>query len=164
MLVDLEDQKILSEFHQYIIPIESPTLSEFCVNFTGITQQTIDNDAIPLQTGLLKFNQWLTESIEKYEFTLPKTGDEHSTPATCAFVTWSDWDFGVCLKKECDRKGIKKSHHFDRWVDLKATFKVEVCFRIFSTTFTEIVPSNAGLVQVQTEEFRRCNEIRWNGF
>ncbi|XP_037032978.1 ERI1 exoribonuclease 2-like [Bradysia coprophila] len=121
VLVDLYDQKILSEFHQYIVPIESPTLSEFCVNFTGITQETITNDAVPLQTGLLKFNQWLTESIEKYELALPKVGDEHS--ATCAFVTWSDWDFGVCLRKECDRKGIKKSHHFDRWVDLKATFK-----------------------------------------
>lgn len=117
----MSNQKILSEFHQYIRPIESPKLSEFCVNFTGITQETIDRDAVSLQTGLSNFEQWLNESIEKYKLVLPKTSDKK---ATAAFMTWSDWDFDVCLAKECERKKIKKQLYFDQWIDLKATFKV----------------------------------------
>lgn len=162
ILVDLNDQKVLSEFHQYIVPIESPTLSKFCTQLTGITQDIIDNDAVPLQTGLLNFNQWLTASIEKYDLVLPKTGNEQIP--TCAFVTWSDWDFGVCLRKECNRKGITKSQHFDQWIDLKATFKVD-SFKTHRCSFTDnhfVTPIFIGLVQVQTEEFRWCNEICWN--
>lgn len=122
VLVDLKSQIILSEFHHYIQPIESPQLSEFCTEFTGITQEKIDHDAVPLQTGLLNFGQWLNESIEKYKLILPKVGETNK--ATTAFMTWTDWDFGVCLTKECERKRIKKSTYFDQWIDLKATFKV----------------------------------------
>lgn len=49
---------------------------------------------------------------------------EKNNPTT-AFVSWSDWDFGVCLTKECERKRIKRPQYFDQWIDLKATFKVK---------------------------------------
>lgn len=148
VLVDLCTQKILSEFHQYIRPIESPNLSEFCVNFTGITQEKIDHDSVPLQTGLLNFGQWLVESIEKYKLVLPNMNDKINV--TTAFMTWSDWDFGVCLAKECERKKIKKPQYFDQWIDLKATFKV----RDFDKSFTILsyLMLTVGLVQVQAEE------------
>lgn len=124
VLIDLSTNKILSEFHQFILPIESPKLSEFCINFTGINQETIDNDSVPLQTGLMNFQQWLNESVAKYNLILPQNADIAN--ATTAFVTWSDWDFGVCLLKECERKRIKKPQCFDQWIDLKATFKVDI--------------------------------------
>lgn len=121
--MDLSTQKILSEFHQYIKPVESPKLSEFCVKLTGIAQDKIDNDSVSLRTGLSKFEQWLIESIKKYELVLPKVNDTNAY-VTAAFVTWTDWDFGVCLTKECERKKIKRPRYFDQWIDLKATFKV----------------------------------------
>lgn len=123
ILVELKTQKILSEFRQYIMPIESPKLSEFCINLTGITQEKLDHGSVPLQTGLMYFSKWLNESIDKHKLVLPKVRDKHSN-GTTAFVTWSDWDFGICLTKECERKRIKKPQCFDRWIDLKATFKV----------------------------------------
>lgn len=149
VLVDLSTQKILSEFHQYIRPVESPQLSEFCINLTGITQEKIDHNSVPLQTGLLNFGQWLNESIEKYKLLLPKVSSE-TNEATTAFMTWSDWDFEVCLTKECERKKIKKPQYFDRWIDLKAAFKVTfindfdkngrslICFQIVCRTGTSI--------------------------
>lgn len=121
--MDLKTQKIISEFHQYILPIESPKLSEFCTNLTGITQEKIEESSLPLQTVLMYFEKWLKESIDKYKLVLPKTNDKYPN-GTTAFVTWSDWDFGICLTKECERKRIKKPHYFDQWIDLKAAFKV----------------------------------------
>lgn len=122
VLIDLNTQKILSEFHLYTKPVESPVLSEFCINFTGIAQETIEH-SVPLQTALLNFDQWLSESIEKYKLVLPRTCGKNNP--TTAFVSWSDWDFGVCLTKECERKRINKPQYFDQWIDLKATFKVK---------------------------------------
>lgn len=70
----------------------------------------------------MHFSQWLNDSIAKYGLVLPQNGDKEG--ATTALVSWSDWDFGVCLLKECERKRIKKPQCFDQWIDLKATFKV----------------------------------------
>lgn len=123
VLVDLKTHEILSEFHEYVTPIESPKLSEFCVNFTGITQEKIDHESVPLQIALLNFGQWLNKSIEKYKLVLPVLPSDKNS-VTTAFMTWSDWDFDVCLAKECDRKRIKMPPYFDQWIDLKATFKV----------------------------------------
>ncbi|XP_039767031.1 ERI1 exoribonuclease 2 isoform X2 [Ornithorhynchus anatinus] len=52
-----------------------------------------------------------------------------SNPATsevksCAFVTWSDWDLGVCLEYECKRKQLRKPEILNSWIDLRATYKL----------------------------------------
>ena len=39
---------VLEKFHEYVVPTENPTLSEFCVSLTGISQDIIDLKAIPL--------------------------------------------------------------------------------------------------------------------
>lgn len=113
----------MSEFHRYIRPIESPELSEFCTNLTGITQEKINSDSVSLQTALTSFEQWLKGVIKKYKLILPKISTENVT-GTTAFLTWSDWDFGICLTKELERKKIKKPLYFNQWIDLKAIFKV----------------------------------------
>lgn len=41
-----------------------------------------------------------------------------------AFVTYSDWDFGVCLARECGRKRLKKPSYFEQWIDLRAIYRV----------------------------------------
>lgn len=82
--------------------MESPKLSDFCIKFTGITQETIDKCSVPLRIGLILFGKWLKESIDKYELVLPKTNAKYPL-GTTAFLTWSDWDLGTCLAKECER-------------------------------------------------------------
>ena len=42
----------------------------------------------------------------------------------CAIATWSDWDLGVCLNYECNRKQIKKRIYFEQWIDIRALYKV----------------------------------------
>ena len=42
----------------------------------------------------------------------------------CAIVTWSDWDMGVCLNHECNRKQIKKAAFFNQWIDIRALYRV----------------------------------------
>ena len=44
----LASATVLEKFHEYVVPTENPTLSEFCVSLTGISQDIIDSKAIPL--------------------------------------------------------------------------------------------------------------------
>lgn len=78
---------------------------------------------------MLLFDKWLKEMTKKYNLILPKCD------GNTAFITWSDWDFGVCLDKECERKRFRKPNYFDQWIDLKAIFRViqlhQVLFYIF---------------------------------
>nr|XP_048316499.1 ERI1 exoribonuclease 2 isoform X2 [Myodes glareolus]XP_048316500.1 ERI1 exoribonuclease 2 isoform X2 [Myodes glareolus]XP_048316501.1 ERI1 exoribonuclease 2 isoform X2 [Myodes glareolus] len=54
-------------------------------------------------------------------------GDSEPSPSEvklCAFVTWSDWDLGVCLEYECRRKQLLKPRFLNSWIDLRATYKL----------------------------------------
>ena len=42
---------------------------------------------------------------------------------TCTFVTWSDWDLGVCLQYECRRKQLRKPKELNCWIDLRSTYR-----------------------------------------
>ena len=39
----------VSEFHEYVMPVEHPKLSSFCTELTGIRQQQVD-DGLPITT------------------------------------------------------------------------------------------------------------------
>ncbi|XP_065540363.1 ERI1 exoribonuclease 2 isoform X2 [Lathamus discolor] len=47
-----------------------------------------------------------------------------SEAKACTFVTWTDWDLGVCLHYECKRKQLRKPDILNSWIDLKATYRV----------------------------------------
>ncbi|XP_033156755.1 ERI1 exoribonuclease 2-like isoform X2 [Drosophila mauritiana] len=121
VLVNLKTGKIESEFHQYILPIESPRLSTYCTELTGIQQKTVDS-GIPLQTAITMFNEWLRHEVRTRNLTLPKS-NKSNILGNCAFVTWTDWDFGICLAKECNRKGIRKPPYFNQWIDVRAIYR-----------------------------------------
>ncbi|XP_073812736.1 3'-5' exonuclease Snipper-like isoform X5 [Musca autumnalis] len=121
VLVNLKTGKIEAEFHKYIMPIESPKLSAYCTELTGITQKTVDN-GIPLQTALMMFQEWLRKELRVRHLTLPKLSKDNKA-GNCAFVTWTDWDFGICLNKECTRKRLKKPPYFNQWIDLRAIYR-----------------------------------------
>lgn len=104
------------------MPIEAPSLSNFCSTLTGITQSTIDTKGVPVQTSLMLFDNWLKEMAHKHSLVLPKT-DRNLLPGNCALATWSDWDLGVCLHNELERKHIKKHCYLEQWIDIRSIYK-----------------------------------------
>ncbi|XP_037713185.1 ERI1 exoribonuclease 2-like isoform X2 [Drosophila subpulchrella] len=121
VLVNLKTGKIEAEFHKYILPIESPRLSSYCTELTGIQQKTVDS-GVPLQTALMMFHEWLRKELRARNLTLPKM-NKSNLLGNCAFVTWTDWDFGMCLAKECSRKRMRKAAYFNQWIDVRAVYR-----------------------------------------
>ncbi|NXP47460.1 ERI2 exoribonuclease, partial [Heliornis fulica] len=115
---DIED-----EFHTYVQPQEHPLLSDFCTELTGITQRQVD-EGIPLNICLSRFLKWIqkVQKEKKIVFGLD-TSSRGSEANPCTFVTWTDWDLGVCLQYECKRKQLRKPDILNSWIDLKATYR-----------------------------------------
>ncbi|XP_066496570.1 ERI1 exoribonuclease 2 isoform X2 [Tiliqua scincoides] len=125
VLLNASDGEIEAEFHAYVQPQEQPVLSEFCTALTGIKQSQVD-EGVPLHICLSQFSKWI-QKIQKEKKII-----FHSVPPSCAaaegklctFVTWSDWDLGVCLHYECKRKQLRKPDVLNSWIDLRATYKL----------------------------------------
>ncbi|EDV27961.1 uncharacterized protein TRIADDRAFT_20827, partial [Trichoplax adhaerens] len=125
VLLNVLTQQIEAVFHQYVQPTINPKLSEFCKTLTGITQKQVD-DGIPLATCLVSFRKWLDEIIKNKNIRLFNKNCRdagHKNYYNCIFVTWSDWDIGVCLYYECKKKQIKLPTEFYQWIDLRALYK-----------------------------------------
>ncbi|TNN46187.1 ERI1 exoribonuclease 2 [Liparis tanakae] len=117
--------EIESEFHTYVQPQEHPILSEFCTELTGITQIQVEA-GIPLQIALSRFGRWLQTLQRDMGLVFPSGPQGASAPSQkqCAFVTWSDWDLGVCLLYECKRKQLHKPDVLNSWIDLRITYRL----------------------------------------
>ncbi|NXE24005.1 ERI2 exoribonuclease, partial [Ardeotis kori] len=124
VLLNTSTGEIESEFHTYVQPQEHPILSEFCTELTGITQIQVD-EGVPLNICLSQFLKWI-QNIEKEKkiiFNADVLSDSTSEAKPCTFVTWTDWDLGVCLHYECKRKQLRKPDFLNSWIDLKATYR-----------------------------------------
>uniref|UniRef100_A0AAY4B7L5 ERI1 exoribonuclease 2 n=1 Tax=Denticeps clupeoides TaxID=299321 RepID=A0AAY4B7L5_9TELE len=124
VLVDTSTGRVESEFHAYVQPQEHPVLSEFCTELTGITQSQVEA-GVPLPICLARFGRWVQSLQRERGVVFVKDGRVADlTGHPCAFVTWSDWDLGVCLLYECKRKQICKPEALNSWIDLRATYKM----------------------------------------
>ncbi|NXX76205.1 ERI2 exoribonuclease, partial [Urocolius indicus] len=123
VLLNTSTGEIESEFHAYVQPQEHPILSEFCTELTGITQDQVDG-GVPLNICLSQFLKWI-QKIQKEKKIIFSTDipSPSSEAKACTFVTWTDWDLGVCLQYECKRKQLRKPDIFNSWIDLKATYR-----------------------------------------
>ncbi|KAF9289399.1 hypothetical protein BGZ68_009423 [Mortierella alpina] len=75
VLLDGSTLEVVDEFHSYVRPTNRPTLSDFCMELTGITQQTI-NEAPTFTEVLSLFEDWLTKhNIILGEYTPPNNAD-----------------------------------------------------------------------------------------
>ncbi|NXU72997.1 ERI2 exoribonuclease, partial [Oreotrochilus melanogaster] len=124
VLLNTATGEIESEFHTYVQPQEHPLLSEFCTELTGITQNQVD-EGVPLNICLSQFLKWIhkIQKEKKIIFSSDTTSCSTSDTKPCAFVTWTDWDLGVCLQYECKRKQLRKPDILNSWIDLKATYR-----------------------------------------
>ncbi|KAI9525673.1 hypothetical protein NQZ68_006222 [Dissostichus eleginoides] len=127
VLLNTSTGEIESEFHTYVQPQERPLLSEFCTELTGIKQMQVEA-GIPLQICLSRFNRWLQKMQVEKGLVFPNGQQKSSAPSPsqkpCAFVTWSDWDLGVCLQYECKRKQLHKPDVLNSWIDLRGTYRM----------------------------------------
>ncbi len=83
------------------------------------------NSGIPLPTCLYAFNQWVKKLRDEMGVVLMEPEGKYTEEESlCAIATWSDWDLGVCLNYECNRKQIKKRIYFEQWIDIRALYKV----------------------------------------
>lgn len=124
VLLNTASGAVESEFHTYVQPQEHPVLSEFCTELTGITQTQVEA-GVPLAICLSRFTRWLNSLQQEKGVVFLREGKAPLIPGhPCAFVTWSDWDLGVCLLYECKRKQICKPEVLNSWIDLRATYKL----------------------------------------
>ncbi|KAM6165459.1 ERI1 exoribonuclease 2 isoform 2-T2 [Erethizon dorsatum] len=125
VLLNTSTGEIESEFHAYVQPQEHPILSEFCTELTGIKQVQVD-EGVPLKICLSQFCKWIhkIQQQKKIFFTTGVSESSTSEVKLCAFVTWSDWDLGVCLEYECKRKQLLKPVFLNSWIDLRTTYKL----------------------------------------
>ncbi|KAH0631916.1 hypothetical protein JD844_019817 [Phrynosoma platyrhinos] len=114
-----------------LIFIGSLVLLEEFLKHHPVAKVTVDpnynqvEEGVPLHICLSQFSKWI-QKIQKEKSIIFASG--HSCCATsegklCAFVTWSDWDLGVCLQYECKRKQLQKPDILNSWIDLRATYK-----------------------------------------
>ncbi|XP_027467957.2 ERI1 exoribonuclease 2 isoform X2 [Zalophus californianus] len=125
VLLNTSTGEIESEFHAYVQPQEHPILSEFCMELTGIKQAQVD-EGVPLRICLSQFCKWIQkiQQQKKIIFAAGISDLPNSEVKLCAFVTWSDWDLGVCLEYECKRKQLLKPAFLNFWIDLRVTYKI----------------------------------------
>uniref|UniRef100_A0A671R9J8 ERI1 exoribonuclease 2 n=1 Tax=Sinocyclocheilus anshuiensis TaxID=1608454 RepID=A0A671R9J8_9TELE len=124
VLLNVSNGEVESEFHSYVQPQEHPVLSAFCTELTGITQDQVES-APPLHICLSRFTRWL-HSLQQERGVVFETDSTGPAPSghPCAFVTWSDWDLGVCLLYECKRKQLSVPEALKSWIDLRATYRL----------------------------------------
>jgi len=103
------DWQLKDMFHMYVKPRVRPILTPFCIELTGIMQETVDDqphfaDVFP------KFCEWLTK------------GGYFDKSEKSSFVTCGNWDLKTMLPSQCDLDGITLPDQFKQWIDLKCTF------------------------------------------
>lgn len=69
----------------------------------------------------INVNLQIKETIKEKELILPKT-KKSNLEGNCALVTWTNWDFLIQLRNECNRKQIHKPSFFNNWIDLKEIY------------------------------------------
>ncbi|KAM4750444.1 ERI1 exoribonuclease 2 [Anableps anableps] len=127
VLLNTSSGEVESEFHTYVQPQEHPVLSEFCTDLTGITQVQVEA-GVPLQICLSRFNRWVQNLRLEKGVIFPNKQQicSASSPSQklCTFLTWSDWDLGVCLQYECKRKQLHNPDVLNSWIDLRSTYRL----------------------------------------
>ncbi|CAI2349938.1 unnamed protein product [Caenorhabditis sp. 36 PRJEB53466] len=110
VLIDVREMKIISEFRTYVRPVRNPILSDFCVQFTKIHQETVEN-APYFREALLRLYTWMRK------FGL---GEKNTR---FAFVTDGPHDMWKFMQFQCLLSNIRMPHMFRSFINVKKTFK-----------------------------------------
>ena len=95
-------------FHSYVQPTAHPTLTPFCTELTGVTQDMVNGQPSLLEV-LSMFDQWMTRENVKDN-------------ANVCFVTCGDWDLKTMLPGQCEYLKVDVPPYFKKWVNIKEAF------------------------------------------
>ncbi|KAI8086517.1 double-strand siRNA ribonuclease Eri1 [Halteromyces radiatus] len=111
VLVDGQSFEIVDEFRSYVKPSVNPTLSKFCINLTGITQETIDSSPDFIQV-LDDFQQFMA----KYSLFQDKSA---------SFVTDGPFDIRDFITKQCHHSQLKKRPEYfcQPWINIRKLYQ-----------------------------------------
>ena len=98
------------EFQMYVRPRVHPSLTDFCVNLTGITQDKVC-DAPPFAAVLQRFETWL------------RGHGLLGGDATMCIVTCGDWDMKTMMPRQCYASGIDVPDWAKTWINVKHVFE-----------------------------------------
>lgn len=91
-------------FHSYVQPEVVPSITDFCTNLTGITQDMVNNQ-YKFPEVLQNFHNFLvTNNILQSRW---------------IFVTCGDWDLKTCLRNEAQYKKLPINNYFNAWINIK---------------------------------------------
>lgn len=135
VLLNLKTGLIESEFQEYVKPTRRPILSEFCINFTGITQNLIDRQAT-FPVVYHKFITWLAriKHSNGLRFTEPNMQSVDSN-CNATFCSWTNWNFGHFLRLDCQNNAQERPVYLKAWIDARKAF--EVCCNLFRKTISK---------------------------
>jgi len=113
LLVRAKDFKLEDQFHQYVRPVDVPSLTTFCTELTGITQDMV-KDSPTFPTVLSEFCAWYH--------------GHGLSPDTATFVTCGQWDLETMLPQQCQYSGLDFPSMLDvsksgKFVNLKFSFQ-----------------------------------------
>lgn len=101
-----ENLKEIAKYRIYARPTINPTLTDFCTNLTGITQEQV-NKAPTLD--------YVIDTMDKFIRCMTRPHD-----VVC--LTYGDWDINICLRSEIEKKGIPMLDYLRKWINVKAEF------------------------------------------
>eukprot|EP00455_Lapot_gusevi_P038849 TRINITY_DN4353_c0_g3_i3.p1 TRINITY_DN4353_c0_g3~~TRINITY_DN4353_c0_g3_i3.p1 ORF type:complete len:260 (+),score=22.71 TRINITY_DN4353_c0_g3_i3:52-831(+) len=119
VLVDLSQNSVVAEFHSYIKPEINTELTTFCINFTGITQDVVDEKGLTLSQVMSLFEDFLREHHLLSDQKEDPSDQKADWPYSFAVATDGPWDIQKFLAPECAKKGIELPAYFNRWVNLR---------------------------------------------
>jgi len=113
LLVRAKDLKVEDQFHQYIRPIGVPSLTAFCTELTGITQDMVQ-DRPPFPAVLAEFEAWYS--------------GHGLSPDIATFVTCGQWDLTDMLPRQCQYSDLPVPPMLDvsqsgQFVNIKFSFQ-----------------------------------------
>jgi inhibitor of KinA sporulation pathway (predicted exonuclease) len=122
--------QIVDQLQLYIKPVRNPTLTDFCTELTGITQDKVDN-GISLTEALQTIHKWLQshqlihkeyDECLEYHYSETELRNELKQLKGFSFVTDGPWDIRDYLEKECIAKRIEKPFYYSQWINMRSKF------------------------------------------
>jgi len=98
---------VISEFQRYCKPLIKSTLTNFCTELTGITQEQVDN-GINFPEALKEHCKWIANFVEHGEKII--------------FMTVGNWDLGTMMPQECKKWNLVPPTIYHSFVNINGVF------------------------------------------
>lgn len=123
LLLNIETGLVDSVFHRYVRPTYFSKLSEYCQKSTGITQTFIDTQQ-QFADVFTDFIQWMGDIMMKYDLIFATPFNLNSPKwYNVTFCSWTDWDLGHFLYRDCIRNKIDRFDGLKAWIDIRRSYK-----------------------------------------